>query len=395
MSQAAGASTNKRAIDAESKITRIKDAIREWIERGEVAVGEQLPSEPALVERFGVSRGTVRESIASLAAEGLLSRVHGKGTFVIQRPVRHRTVAVVMPYLFVSPNSPLRAGTEVIPSLTQAIESACRRHGMSIMLFLNNNDAAIERENLSRILQLNVDAAIVNYLGGERNLDCLRQIQTAGLPLVTIDVRADELDCVSISTDNATGAYEATRELYRAGARRVLYMTGPVTNSALRDRRAGYLSAIDDLGLDPEVYAIEKESDGPGDEQGLACDLALQALCSTPEPLGVLTADAVILTGVWRAAQRLGLRTDRYVLACFDDPALDVLDGPRIIKVVQPFQEIGRLSVEAIEEELSGSRQKKHTSRRIELPPKIEYLGLTPCAHAVVTDGHGRRGALV
>ena len=44
--------------------------------------GEALPSEIELAARFGVSQGTVRKAIDALAADNLVVRRQGKGTFV-------------------------------------------------------------------------------------------------------------------------------------------------------------------------------------------------------------------------------------------------------------------------------------------------------------------------
>lgn len=43
---------------------------------------EQIESELELAEKFGVSRGTVKQAIQDLVAEGYLYRIQGKGTFV-------------------------------------------------------------------------------------------------------------------------------------------------------------------------------------------------------------------------------------------------------------------------------------------------------------------------
>jgi GntR family transcriptional regulator len=50
--------------------------------------GDLLPSERQLCLDYGVSRTTVRDAIGQLVTEGLLVRVHGKGTFVSERQVR-------------------------------------------------------------------------------------------------------------------------------------------------------------------------------------------------------------------------------------------------------------------------------------------------------------------
>jgi GntR family transcriptional regulator len=44
----------------------------------------QVPSEGGLVERFKVSRTTVRKAIQNLAERGLVEVTRGKGTFVTQ-----------------------------------------------------------------------------------------------------------------------------------------------------------------------------------------------------------------------------------------------------------------------------------------------------------------------
>lgn len=48
----------------------------------EYRAGDRLPPEPALASAYGVSRATLREALQSLAATGLVQRVHGVGTFV-------------------------------------------------------------------------------------------------------------------------------------------------------------------------------------------------------------------------------------------------------------------------------------------------------------------------
>lgn len=52
------------------------------LEAGEWEPGDAIPSESELAARFSVSQGTVRKAIDEMAAENLLVRRQGKGTYV-------------------------------------------------------------------------------------------------------------------------------------------------------------------------------------------------------------------------------------------------------------------------------------------------------------------------
>lgn len=61
---------------------QIKSLLEKSLEAGEWRPGEAIPSEIELAGRYGVSQGTVRKAIDALAAENLVIRRQGKGTFV-------------------------------------------------------------------------------------------------------------------------------------------------------------------------------------------------------------------------------------------------------------------------------------------------------------------------
>jgi len=61
---------------------QIKGLLLQSLDRGEWKPGEAIPSEFELASRFQVSQGTVRKAIDELAADNLLLRRQGKGTFV-------------------------------------------------------------------------------------------------------------------------------------------------------------------------------------------------------------------------------------------------------------------------------------------------------------------------
>src|SRR5512143_2400285 len=77
---------------------QIKGLILQSLQSGEWKPGEAIPSEMDLAARYRVSQGTVRKAIDELAAENLVVRRLGKGTFVAthaEQHVRYRFLRLV------------------------------------------------------------------------------------------------------------------------------------------------------------------------------------------------------------------------------------------------------------------------------------------------------------
>lgn len=74
--------TNLVALSPQPLYAQIKDTLRDRILNGTYAPHSQMPSEHELCALFGVSRITVRQALGDLQKEGLVFRLHGKGTFV-------------------------------------------------------------------------------------------------------------------------------------------------------------------------------------------------------------------------------------------------------------------------------------------------------------------------
>lgn len=59
------------------------EALGERIREGQLAAGDKLPTEAAIMAEYGVSRTVVREAMSKLQATGLVETRHGVGTFVL------------------------------------------------------------------------------------------------------------------------------------------------------------------------------------------------------------------------------------------------------------------------------------------------------------------------
>ena len=73
------------AIDKASPVPyyyQLRQLLERAVTSGALAVGDQIPTEAALCEWYGVSRTVVRQTLSDLERQGLVTRIKGKGTFV-------------------------------------------------------------------------------------------------------------------------------------------------------------------------------------------------------------------------------------------------------------------------------------------------------------------------
>jgi len=114
--QAASAAAGGASPTFSPLYQQIKGLITQSLEAGEWKPGDMIPSEIELAGRYKVSQGTVRKAIDELAAENLLIRRQGKGTFV----ATHTEARTQFRFLRLTPN-------EGEPRYPESTVTECRR----------------------------------------------------------------------------------------------------------------------------------------------------------------------------------------------------------------------------------------------------------------------------
>lgn len=196
------------------------ELIEDWL-RGRVlsgAPGDALPSEAELAAQFGVSRMTARQAVQNLAAEGLVDRRRGSGTYIASRPL-HRHGAPLMSF-----------------------SSDMRRRG-------STPTSRLLRAELVDGTAADVEA--LRLSPGSRVVSLSRLRLADGVPM-SVETASLPLDCASVlSRDLERGSlHDALRELGRvpatartwisarlAGAAEARLLEVPVRSALLVERR--------------------------------------------------------------------------------------------------------------------------------------------------------------
>ena len=120
-----------RTTRSREKPEQIADELRALIVSGQLAEGESLGREPDLVERFGVSRPSLREALRILEAEGLITVVRGVlGGVIVHQPSERmtaRTAALVLQSRNVTLGDVHQARSVIEPAAVRILASSPRR----------------------------------------------------------------------------------------------------------------------------------------------------------------------------------------------------------------------------------------------------------------------------
>lgn len=84
-----------------SRPFHVADAIKDWVVERGLQPGDRLPGEAELIDRFGMSKGTIREAMRLLQAQGLIETKTGPGggSFVGE-VTRERATALLGNYFY-------------------------------------------------------------------------------------------------------------------------------------------------------------------------------------------------------------------------------------------------------------------------------------------------------
>ncbi len=221
----------------------------------------------------------------------------------------------------------------------RAVEDAAYARGFRVVMC--NTDEDPEKESL--YLALMRDENIAGVIVSPAPYDTPRPADWGlGLPLVMIDRQPPIAGLDSVVLDNVAAAATLTTHLIQQGYRRIAGLFGAIGSTG-EERRAGFLAALRDHGLEP----VAAEFVPPRREAGREATRALCADGRTPE--AILCGNSLLTEGALLMIREHGLRIPADVaLAGFDETVWQGLIEPPITVMAQPTDAIGRTATELL-----------------------------------------------
>mgnify|MGYP005849383977 CR=1 FL=1 len=326
---------------------QVAQILRENILSGAWKEGDSIPPEKALCAEFNIARGTLRQALQTLEAEGYLRRAQGRGTFIklpseARAPDRDRLrqMAFVVPYVRDSS----------VLDILMGFQSVAEAAGYSVVFNHVNNDKRQQDQVLEMLAGKGI-AGIALYPIDSDHVGVIADLVRNRYPLVLVDRYLKMLPTDYIITDHFGGALRGTHYILSQGHTRVGFVTWLSPAVSMEHRYLGYAQALRERGLPLEDSLICHVEGYP------TVDLTpLKAyLMSDTRPTAIFAANDQIAVALYRAAGALGLSIPGDIAVVgFDN--LDIAAGlePPLTTVAQPFTTLGVQAANLLLRRISG-----------------------------------------
>ena len=246
--------------------------------------------------------------------------------------------------------------------IVRGAEDVARRAGYRVLLCDTRFDLTLEAEVIEEMIAHRVEGIVIAPVSDASRVQ-LKRLTRFGVPFVLIDRTIPGVECDVVLGDSTAGARRLVEHLIALGHRRIGMIVEDEDVSTARERRAGYVQALEGAGipLDPALV-VRATADPPGGVHGM------QQLLRLPErPTGVFTVNNLVALGAIEAVRGAGLDVPEDVaLVCYDDIEYVSRLYPFLTVMLQPAETFGVLGTQLLFERIEGPRLER--PRTVVLP---------------------------
>lgn len=347
---------------------RIKDTLRAEVAQGVFTAGSPFISQRELCERFSVSSTTAVRVLNELAAEGLLVRRRGRGTFVADSaaaPTRHTSegqpaIACIVHGLSGS----------YVPEVLAGVESVCAELGYRLMLTDTNESDERQEQALRAALDSGVAGILLYPVQGRSHPGILSELRRHNVPIVMIDRYRPDVVTDAVTVDNVDAGYQVTRHLIELGHHSIATLWHETDCTSVHDRLTGHIQALREAGLPvrPEFTVLQRY--WPATEAHRQA--RLRQLIELPDPPTVLLcAHGYVLAAAAHDLVAIGVDvpTDIDVAGMDNAGPYDLLPLA-LASASFPVGELGQRAARLLDARIN-SENPYHSTEHIVLPVKL------------------------
>lgn len=251
------------------------------------------------------------------------------------RQNKSKTIAVIVPEI----------QNNFFSGVLDGVEDMARQKEFHVLIYLTHEDQSREKGILQVLRNGKVDGIMISVSNTTTTFEHLEAYQEAGIPLVFFDRINEQITAPRITTDDADAAFKATIHLYKAGCRKIAFISMAQVLSISSQRKAGYVRALEKCGLPYEEKRVIEC--GPNDQ---ANRQQITELLKGPlRPDGIFCAVERFAVNTYEVCHQLGIVIPKELkVISFSNLTAAALFDPPLSTVVQPAYDIGYKAAETL-----------------------------------------------
>jgi LacI family transcriptional regulator len=264
-------------------------------------------------------------------------------------------------------------------SVISGIMEKADEEGYSVVICQSNENYQREVREAGVLFSSRVDGLLISLSNETKEYEHLKEFLDYQVPVVLMDKICDELEVSKVVVDDFEGAFHAVEHLIKQGCKRIAHIKGPNAPSNVKARYEGYLKALKKhkIPFDPNlVFECQQMSYEDGYEQ-TSNMLTLPTL-----PDGIFAGSEMAAVGALVALKENKIKIpEEIAIIGFNDFKMASVIEPSLTTVYQPGEEMGRVAVEILLNEIKLSQKDKPITHRTE----------TLKTHLIERDSSNRR----
>jgi len=274
------------------------------------------------------------------------------------RKGQSKTIGIVVP----------RINQNFFANVIAGIEDATYEKGYNLIICQSNESQEKEIKCVNTLINQQVDCIVISISADSSDYKHLKNVLDHGIQLIQFDRVIDELETLKVINDNEQASFEAVSHLIEQGYKRIALLKGPQNLNIFKQRKVGYLAALNKYGL-PVVDELIIENAWTK-ELGAEATRKLLSLPEPPDAIFASTSDFSAL-GVLEVATAMGFKVpDQLGILGYANEAFTELTSPSITTIDQFSVYMGRTVADLYFKEMEN-KDTLVVPKTISIKPKL------------------------
>ncbi|HSF55921.1 MAG TPA: LacI family DNA-binding transcriptional regulator [Algoriphagus sp.] len=232
-------------------------------------------------------------------------------------------------------------------TVISGIEEVAFSRGYKVILTQTNEKLIREKSSVDTMLSNQIDGILVSFSKETVAFDHFSNLLEKGFPIVFFDRVPEIQDAITVTVDDYSGAYEATKHLLLQGYRNIIHLSGPSNLLISKERARGYKDALADHGFSFDPNSIVECFKGTDDEAQKITSEILEKFPKRPDAFFAHNDMAAV--GAMLACKAAGLRIPEDVgIVGFSNWQFCSMIDPSLSSVSQPGFSMGAKATEIL-----------------------------------------------